>query len=293
MNTLLYSTWSTEIKWWEFTFPLSLFEFNMTEQSKVATYEYAWRNWAEHERVLSYRVIKISGEFISWAGTKTPEQYVKQLRLSNDNKPAELVHPTLGRFVCIMKDLSIKQKWDGYSYDNGAYEPSYAFEAEFWEHTPPKARTLKWETEKLFPAVNPKPANDLYKSSLKYKNADELYNAILSQDILPWTDPIVNAEWLSYNFDIRKEAYDRWKAGGFKVWVTTDSKTATLEKKEYKVVSWDSGFKISKKFWVSFDKLFSENKWLKVRAVDKGTEGKYRKTAWLLYPWDVLIIPSN
>jgi hypothetical protein len=80
-----------------------------------------------------------------------------------------------------MKNLTISQNGSDYAIDDdGNFVPSFSFDAEFWEHTPPVARTLKGRIKKLFPATNPKPPVDSYKSQLKYKNEEELYQAVIT-----------------------------------------------------------------------------------------------------------------
>jgi hypothetical protein len=64
MKELLYKTGTEIIKWAGLEFPVSVLEFTVSEPTKVATYEYAGRNGAEHERVLNYRIFTLRGEFV-------------------------------------------------------------------------------------------------------------------------------------------------------------------------------------------------------------------------------------
>lgn len=315
MSEILKRNKDTRIKWKTFIFPLSIKDFSLKELAKVATYEYAWRNWAEHERVLSHRVFSVSWEFIPWVDkNKTPAQLIYDLRLTNNNKPWIFSHPDIGSFNCIISNLTIWQTWDWYSTISEEYknkyndsrvvtwfEPiatetlytSYTFSIEFLEHTPPNAKTLKEKSDELFPKSVVKPVNDLYNTQLIYKNSDELFNAIMAWKIAPWVNPVINAEWLKYDYDMRKIAYDKWKDTWFAVWVVTiDVATTNTNQRNYTVLAWDTWFKISKKFKVTFTDLFEKNRWVKVRKNSNGNEWLYWKTARLLYAWDKIIIPN-
>lgn len=78
---------NTVIMWKSFAFPMSIETFQIKEDAKVATYEYAGRNGAEQERVLAYRVFTMSGRFTLDSGDKDPSYYAQKLRQLNDNEP--------------------------------------------------------------------------------------------------------------------------------------------------------------------------------------------------------------
>lgn len=108
------------ISWKGYDFPISITSFSLTEDAKVATYEYAGRNGAEHERVLNYRVLNISGIFSSTSspdGKRSPSYYVKMFKSLNDNNPGILKHPTFGFMICILK----RQKFTEVADENEAY----------------------------------------------------------------------------------------------------------------------------------------------------------------------------
>lgn len=290
-NLLKTTRFWTSIRWKDFDFPVSITEFKISEPAKIATYEYAGRNGAEHERVLNYRVFSIAGIFINWAWTKTPEFYAQKLRLLNDNKPWILMHSSFWNFNCIMKSLDIVQSGDDYMPDK-SIQQSYSFSMELWEHTPPNARTLQDSLNQLFPAATRKPPSDYYSSSLKYKNSWELFDALVLWNIIAGIDPIKNSEWLRYDYAMRKEAYDKYQDYLLNGAKTKTTKSYT-EEKLYTVVSGDYWIKIAKKFNIDFTSLFEANKWKKVRTFSWWTEGYYWKTTWKLYPWDKLIIPPK
>ena len=76
-----------------FKFPVSLKSFDIVEDAKVATYEYAGRNGAEYERVLASRKFNLSGIFAMASGDFSPSYYAETLRFLNDNQPGILFHP--------------------------------------------------------------------------------------------------------------------------------------------------------------------------------------------------------
>lgn len=298
MADIYNKTKKTIIKWKDFQFPLSIKDFSLKEWAKIATYEYAWRNWAEHERVLSHRIFSLSGEFIAWINDKLPKELVKELRLTNDNKPWKFIHTDIGIFTCVMSNLTITQNWESYaSSEEGAriLTPCFTFSVDLLEHTPPTAKTLKEKNDELFPKSEVKPLSDSYSTSLIYKNCDELFNAIIEEKILAWVNPIINAEWLRYDFDLRACAYGKWEATWFQLWVQedlVDNVTVNTNQKYYTVKSWDTWMKIAKAYKVTFTSLFAINKWIEVRKYNNGDECTYWKTARLLFPWDKLLIPD-
>ena len=288
--SVLYTTTKTSIlKWKDFSFPISIKDFKLWETAKVATYEYAGRNGAEHERVLNYRTFTLSGIFTAGVWDKTPSEYIEELRSTNDNIPWTLIHPLFGTFVCIMRTLTTTESGEEYSYLDNEYIQSYSFEVEFWEHTPPGSSTLQDEISQLFPITDVKPSSDYYETTLTYKNEDELYLALTEGKILPWVDPIINAEWLLYPYDMRFAAYQRWLIEPNPPVETTE----TVIEKSYTVQPGDTWIKIAKKNNVSFSDLFQENRGLEVRETSIGSEGLFRKTTSLLYAWDNLKIPTN
>jgi len=299
MANILSKTRKTIIKWKDFQFPFSIKDFSMKEWAKVATYEYAWRNWAEHERVLSHRVFTLSGEFIAWVWSKEPKALVRDLRLTNDNKPWTFVHTDIWIFQCIISDLTISQNGEGYSTmldGNSKLTSSFIFSIELLEHTPPNSKTLKEQTDELFPKSKVKPVSDIYQTELIYNNADELFDAIIEGKIAAWVNPIVNAEWLRYDFEMRAEAYLRWEATWFQIWTNedTDSDIADINtnQKYYIVKAGDSWMKIAKAYSVTFTDLFEINRWVEVRSNTKGDEWLYWKTARILYAGDKILIPD-
>lgn len=272
---------------------MSIKSFSISENAKVATYEYAWRNGAEHERVLNYRIFSISGIFSKDSGSKTPAYYANVLRLSNTNRPGLLVHPSFGSFKCIMHSLKITEDGsenEAYVDEFGKQEivPNFQFEIEFWEHTDPSVATLTSDLAKLFPTINPKPLNDDYSTTLKYKTVNELYLALVDGKIISGTDPIRNAEWLLYDYTFRLEAWTLWQANP-----TGTSATNTITsswQQTYIVQAGDTGMKIASKFKVSFTSLYQANKGKDVRKTPRGKEWKQWKSAGTLYSGDKLII---
>lgn len=236
--------------WKDFSFPMSIETFQIKEEAKVATYEYAGRNWAEQERVLSYRVFSLSGRFTLDSGDKDPSYYAQKLRQLNDNTPWVLAHPVFWTYRCICKNLTLTNDWNELESSTGSNQewaflnnsginmslwswtrlkakvaeqwlkvlprqraiPNYRFSLEFWESTPPNAASLQTQLSKLFPATSVKPTSDNYKTSNKYNTVSWLYWALVNSQISPGTDPIRNAEWLGYDYTFRKQAYDMWIA---------------------------------------------------------------------------------
>ena len=301
MTLITNITTDSKIQWKDFIFPLSIKNFSLKEAAKVATYEYAWRNGAEFERVLSHRVFSISWEFIPWVlpYPNTPTRLVYKLRLTNDNKVGTFTHSNIWTFKCIMSNLSIDQTWEWYTIDdsqNNILAPSFSFSFELLEHTPPNAKTLKEKNDALFPKSNVKPTSDFYNSSLKYKNCTEMYEAILEWKILPWVNPVINSEWLKYDYDLRKCAYDKWAANGFKTNTTNvvaiNISTVNTTQKYHIVKAWETGMKIAKLYWVPFTSLFDLNHWVKVRQNNYMTDWLYWKTTVLLQAGDKLLIPE-
>lgn len=318
-------------KYKSFVFPVSITEFSIKEEAKVATYEYAWRNGAEHERVLNYRTFSLSGTFTYSSGEKTPAYYANRLRLLNNNEPWLFVHPTFGAYRCIIKSLDITESgeelefrpdasasersrpdaevfnnlgWTGRGFRDKKASiakedhavPNYKFSIEFWEHTPPNAATLDQTVGKLFPAAVVKPLRDWYESKLKYKTVDQLYEALVNKKILPWLDPVRNAEWLYYNLEFRKAAYDRFLADpdGKSLMTAADTRNATAENKLaqiYTVKAGDTASKIALKLNVSTQALFEKNSGRKVRTVSKWIDWLFWKRISALYPWDTLLVP--
>jgi hypothetical protein len=265
-------------------------DFSMKEDAKVVTYEYAWRNWAEHERVLKNRVFSISWEFNPMEWQTSPSawyntvQLVKKLRLTNNNKPWVLVHPTLGSFTCIMSNLSISQSWENYFQSSVTnwkiiLDESYTFSFELLEHTPPSWKSLNDTNNLLCPKATVQVMTNPY---LKYKNSSELYNAIKDNKIQPWIDVNINKEWIQYPTSMKQQAYDLWKAGWFvKNNPSTNISTVkTPVKKKHTVKVWESLIKIAKKYKVSHPDLLKENR----NIIKKPTD----KIIWLK-----IIIPSS
>ena len=298
MSDILSITKKTIIKWKDFVFPLSIKNFSLKEWAKVATYEYAWRNWAEHERVLDNRVFILSWEFMPWIWNKAPNALVKELRITNDNKPWNFYHSDIGLFKCIMSNLTITQNWEWYSTmfnTPGKLTSSFSFSIELLEHTPPSAKTLSEKLDELFPKTIVKPVSDIYTTELIYNNADELYNAIIEWKISPWVNPILNAEWLRYDFDIRSEAYLKWEENWFIMWDKEEDSDITdinTNQKYYIVKAWDTWMKIAKYYSVSFTDLFELNHGIKIRTNERWDEWLYWKTTRILYPWDKILIPD-
>jgi len=276
-----------------FTFPLSIKSFTIDETAKVATYEYAGMNGALHERVLNYRTINVSGLFDSYSGTKSPEYYIKQLQKLNDNKPWILFHPTFGTFIAILHSLRVWQSGDEVEADDeNNVIPVYTFDMEFWEFS---YSGRSKDLDKLYPAISVRPSNDKYTTELKYHNCDELYQALVDGLISAGTDPILNAEWLLYDFAMRSCAYQRWLAN-------PNGETSTTEitndnQKNYIVKAWDYWLMIARKFNVPFDALRNANQGRKVRETDWTVawifQWMYRKTPHWLRPWDILVIPAK
>lgn len=282
---------SIVISWKWFEFPVSIQNFSMNEDSKVATYEYAGRNGAEHERVLNYRKFSLSWIFSTDSGNRPPYYYAQQLRARNDNAPWEFFHPVFGSFQCIMRSLKISEDGDSNEVlgpGNNIF-PNYSFDIEFWETSDPSQVTISDDLLSLYPAIDIKPPSDLYEQTLKYKTVLELYWAIVNGQIIPWTDPIRHAEWQQYDYAFRKEAYDLWLLypNGLE-----NEEISNPGSREYIVVSGDYWIKIARQFWIPFPALFEANRWRQVRTTPRSTEWLYWKSADRLRPWDSLIIPD-
>lgn len=286
------------IRYKGFEFPISVKTFSMDEQAKVATYEYAGRNGAEHERVLNYRIFRITGIFTRSSGTESPRAYINRLRLLNDNEPGELFHPDFGAFQCIIQKLSISQNADEFETDGNSSVKddegivNYLFEMELWEHTDPSSATITDFLKKLFPASVAKPPSDDYATRLKYPTVALLFRAIKLGKIVPGTDPIRNAEWLRYDYDFRAEAYALW-LDYLENGDTTATTIETSNQRTYTVQPGDMGLTIAYKFSVAFTDLFELNRGQKVRTIAKGSEGLYWKSANLLYVGDILLLPDK
>lgn len=286
----------TILVWKGFSFPVAIQEFKLSEDAKVATYEYAGRNGAEHERVLSYRVFTMSGIFTDGSGDKTPSWYANKLRYLNDNKPGRFSHPQFGNFDCICKNLSITESGDEYETLEGEDSLdgilNIKFSLELWEHVDPKQATTPQFLEDLFGLPDQKPASDYYNTKLKYHTCDELFEALKKGLIISGTDPIRHAEWLRYDYAMRKCAWDKWQA-----WIEAGKpgdETASItnsNQKTYRVIAGDWGFKIARKFNVTFSDLWEINRGRKVRDTEKGAEGLYWKDPNKLWPDDILLIP--
>jgi len=316
------------IKWRDFKFPLSVTEFSIDETSRVATYTYAGMNWALHERVMQYRIITMTGSFYeySWKDFDwlTATEYIKKLQKSNDNSPWLLIHPVFGTYNCIIHSLKLIHSWETTESDEiNNPVPWYSYTIEFWEM---QHSSYNDDMDKFFPAFSVKPPNDMYTVSLKYHTCDELYKAIIDWLIAPWLDPIVNAEWLKYDYGIRLCAYNRYLANpnGENNWTTFDkhwnivantsstqttntsnttTPTSTANVKLYTVKVWDTPTSIAKKYWITVDSLYRANKWRNVRTYDLkvpntfsplvvSNEWKERKTLIYLHARDVIIIPN-
>jgi LysM repeat protein len=272
-----------------FIFPLSIKSVKVSEDAKVATYEYAWTNGAEHERVKWYVKISVNGVFTAGSGSKKPEYYVEKLKLTNNNKPGTFIHPTLGTYKCIMKNLEIELSGEELEVIwRNSIGNTYTFSFELREHTDPNTAKKLSKIDKLFPAPNVKPPTDNYSVSLAYNTCTQLYNAIIEKKIMPGTDPIKHKEWLAHPYDLRKCAYDRRVANP-----TGEAKTSVsnANSKTYTVKPWDTWISIANKLWISFTSLFEANKGRSVRQTDKSDQGKQWKSTNKIYPWDILLVP--
>jgi hypothetical protein len=308
----------------DFEFPLSVTEFSIDETARVATYTYAGMDGALHERVMQYRIITMSGMLSEFSWTdfdqKTPEQYVHELQKTNDNKAGLLYHPTFWTYSCIIKSMKLNHRWDDTEADlvNNVL-PGYSFDIEFWEMAHSNSNN---NMDKFYPAISVRPPADLYKNNLRYHTCTELYQAILDGLILPWLDPITNAEWLKYDYTLRKCAYDRYvanpngenygtvfdskwniKAATSSTPKTSNSSTQTnSNQKTYTVKVWDTATSIAKKFWIKVNDLFNMNKGRKVRTspfnldllgASLFRQWLYRTLISYLQAGDVLLVPDN
>lgn len=282
-----------------FEFPICLTEFALVEDAKIATYEYAGRDGAEHERVLNYRVFKVSGIFITESGTSEPSFYVNSLRSLNDNQPGRLFHKDFGGFDCIMKNLQITQSPEEYENitttadDTEVDIQNFKFSIEFWENKDPAAINTEDALSKLFPAFNTKPFSDYYDQNLRYANANEMFIAIKKGNLIPGTDPIENSEWLLYDYDLRQEAFSEWidylEAGGY----DHDNTISTDTDSVYTVQPGDTAFTIAATFKISVDELYNINKGFEVREAPKGDEGLLWKTSSQMFSGDKITIPGQ
>ena len=232
-----------------------------------------------------------------------------------------LSHPVFWTYTCIINSLKINHRGDETEPDlaNNVL-PWYSFEIEFWEH---KHSNTNNDMNKFFPSIAIRPPSDLYAYNLKYRTCDELYQAIIDWNILPWLDPIVNAEWLKYDYvTMRKCAYDRYLAnpngensgttfdskGNIKAktstWTTTTNSN-NLTNNGSKILTVKVGQTVSdiaKLYATTTIALYTANKGRKVRTRDYKyinskwvtvNEGKERKTSRLLQPWDTILVPNT
>ena len=292
---------SRAIKWKGFKFPVSIKDFTLNEDSVVATYKYSGRDGAEQERVRKYRVFNFNGIFTSESGNSTPVFFANKLRMLNDNVPGTFNHPDFGSFECIMKNLQIKSSADNYESiglkRNGddVVLQNIEFSCELWEHLAPTESAVNDMLRKLFSTTNIKPPSDYYSTSLKYNTVEALFDALKSQKIYSGIDPIRHAEWLAYDYDFRKEAWDLWMAWLENGGVSQSENTVTYNgnQKNYTVKAGDYGYKIAKMFSVQLNDLFNLNRGIVVRNEPNGDQGVYWKNVNTLYPGDVILIPDN
>ena len=305
-----------------FEFPLSIKAFVIDETSRVATYTYAGIDGALHERVMQYRVINLSWTFSSDSGTSygglTPSNWISNLQRLNDNQPWLLTHSLLWNYTCIIHDLKITHNWENTEPSAGNDPvPNFDFEIEFREHT---HSNFNQDLDAFRPAISVRPPSDLYNKSLKYTTCDQLYDAIIDGLILPWTDPIINAEWQLYDINMRTCAYNRWianpnwensgthfdKKGNIvanKPKTTTtatptgNNVVASTNLRLYVVQSWDTAVSVAKLFKVTVEDLMKANSGRNVREVPNPNDifipaqGKRWVYNLWLYVWDKLVIP--
>lgn len=281
-------------KW--FTFPVSIQDFSMTEDAKVATYEYALRDGAEHERVLAYRKFTISWIFTSDSGNNSSAWYAQKFRQLNDNKPGVFFHPVFGSYTCILAALRISENGEeneSLGSNNNTWDiigHIYKFDAEFWETTDPQQAKQNSKISRLYPAATVRPPSNFYKTTLKYTTCDQLYRAIVNGNIAPWTNPVTNAEWLQYPLSLRQCAYGKRLANP--TGANSTSSVSSSNQRMYTVIAWDRWIKIAKKFNIPFTDLFNANKDRNVRVRPRTDQGLRRKNANKLRPGDTLIIPD-
>lgn len=289
----------SQFEWKGYIFPTSVIDFSLSEDAKVATYPYAGRNGAEHERVLDYRKFSLRGVFaynyrkddLSIAAAPTPIEHVKKLQELNDNSPGIFHHKQFGRYNCILKSLKITQNGSDGDWFEGEFRQNFEFDMEFWEHISPSEDSLVNSLELLAAAPNPKPPNAFYVNRVDYKTSQELYEAIKNGDIVPGTHEELNKDWLAYDFNLRQAAYYKWlefqKTG--QETVSTETSRYTY----YTVQPGDWALKIAEDFGVSVEDLYTSNKDRVVRDVEKSGEGQEWKTPRRLWPGDRLIIPTD
>lgn len=301
-QTLLGKRTTDYFSWKGFWFPVAVQEFVLQEPTKVATYSYAGRNGAEHERVLDYRILTIKGEFVESSGVKSPLFYVQKLRVLNDNKPGVFLHKDFGEFTCILKGLVIGQSGKSQEVlSSGEIGDSYEFTLEFWEHTDPADPSLSDELRKLFPAVVVKPPSDDYATRLDYRTPRRLFQAIQNGKIQPGTDPIRHAEWLAYPQSLRTAAYDQWVAfqdTGVDPYAVVKIKTE--KQKIYTVQPGENLMKVAVKTKASGVNIFNLNRGREVRESSETTsptsgwfEGNTWKTPFDLRVGDKIILPED
>lgn len=292
----------SNLTWKGFIFPQSVVEFNLSEDAKVATYEYAGRDGAEHERVLNYREISVSGVFTNESGPKSAKAYVAQLRALNNNAPGELHHEFFGRFTCIMKSLNIKEHAQEQEVVGAEVFSSYTWNAVFWEHTDPAAVNVSEQLATLFPILEVRPANDLYETRLRWNTVRQLFGAIKAGRILPGTDPIRNAEWLQYPLSQRTAAFALWTSFLATGVDQTEPVAIVAQKQQtYTVVPGDTPSKIAVKTktpWVGTysDSIYGANQSREVRSVAPKSdpdEGLRLKSSWKVFPGDTLLLPNS
>lgn len=207
------------VQWKDFVFPVSITKFEYTSDAKVATYEYAMRDGAEHERVVSYKILNISGIFLISNPDSPTDAYdnVKKLQATDDNRPGIFKHKDFGEFLCILKSLKISQQADYEQRFSAKIFPTYTFDMEFWEHTPSNSPKLQDMTSTLFPAPSVKPPNNNYLSGTTfteadYKNYQTLFAAIRSGKITPSAkDPLWTSLYVGGKpTQIQKDAVTAW-----------------------------------------------------------------------------------
>lgn len=297
--------------WKGFKFPVSIEEFSIQEPAKVATYEYAGRNGAEHERVLNYRIFTIKGCFCESSGNRTPLYYIQKLRFLNDNKPGVFLHKDFGEFTCIMKSLQISQSGKGAEIDSGGtVKETYEFSIELWEHTDPSSPSISDSLSKLFPAAVVKPPSDNYSTRLQYTTQRRLFLAIKNGKIEPGTDPIRHAEWLQYPIELRTAAFSQWET-----YLTTgvnpyaEVEITTAKQKVHVVKPGETPLQMCMANNVSINDTYQANRGRKVREEYvpefnssgpwtpdlsySSAEGYYWKNPMKIYPGDKILIPQT
>ena len=289
-------------RWKEFEFPASVLEFDYVSEAKVATYEYAMRDGAEHERVKQFLVFRLRGLFIGEGALEN----AKKLISTDNNKTGIFFHADFIEKECILKSLNVQQRGEEEYTEEATRYPAFEFQCEFWEQVPNTAVALGSITSTIMPAPISKPESDYYLTNTTITEADyktdwDLFKAIRAGKVNPsnsdddWTAMYVSGAetglmtisrtaWVLYNQiidgDIRPGTNEEsWTALyendeptkaqriAWWAWSALNENDAVISEKQqwYVVKAGDTPSVIANNFGLSIMDLYSANQGVYVR----------------------------